>query len=33
LELIDGYIDELKMDDAADLKNLLREVYVESISS
>jgi hypothetical protein len=33
LELIDGYIDELKMDDAADLKHLLREVYVESISS
>jgi DNA repair exonuclease SbcCD nuclease subunit len=33
MELIDGYIDELKMDDAADLKNLLREVYVESISS
>jgi hypothetical protein len=32
IDLIDGYIDELKMDGGSDLKNLMREIYTESLS-
>ena len=32
IDLIDGYIDELKMDDGGDLKSLMRELYTESLS-
>jgi hypothetical protein len=32
MELIDGYIDELKMDGGGNLKSLMRELYTESLS-
>jgi hypothetical protein len=32
IELIDGYIDELKVDDGSSLKSLMRELYTESLS-
>jgi hypothetical protein len=32
IELIDGYIDELKVDGGASLKSLMRELYAESLS-
>jgi DNA repair exonuclease SbcCD nuclease subunit len=32
VDLIDGYIDELKIDGSSDLKNLMREIYAESLS-
>ena len=32
VDLIDGYIDELKIDGGSDLKNLMREIYTESLS-
>lgn len=32
IDLIDGYIDELKIDGGSDLKNLMREIYTESLS-
>lgn len=32
IDLIDGYIDELKIDGGNDLKNLMREIYAESLS-
>lgn len=32
IELIDGYIDELKLDGGSDLKSLMRELYTESLS-
>lgn len=32
IDLIDGYIDELKIDGGTDLKNLMREIYTESLS-
>ena len=32
IDLIDGYIDELKVDESTDLKNMMREIYSESLS-
>jgi hypothetical protein len=32
VDLIDGYIDELKIDGGVDLKNLMRDIYTESLS-
>jgi DNA repair exonuclease SbcCD nuclease subunit len=32
IDLIDGYIDDLKIDGGSDLKNIMREIYVESLS-
>lgn len=32
IDLIDGYIDELKLDGGTDLKNMMREIYTESLS-
>jgi DNA repair exonuclease SbcCD nuclease subunit len=32
IDLIDGYIDELNIDGGIDLKNLMREIYTESLS-
>jgi len=32
IDLIDGYIDELKVDDGVDLKALMRDIYSESLS-
>jgi len=32
IDLIDGYIDDLKIDGGSDLKNLMREIYTESLS-
>lgn len=32
IDLIDGYIDELKIDGGSDLKNMMREIYTESLS-
>lgn len=32
IDLIDGYIDELKLDGGTDLKHMMREIYTESLS-
>ena len=32
IDLMDGYIDELKIDGGSDLKSLMREIYTESLS-
>jgi DNA repair exonuclease SbcCD nuclease subunit len=32
IDLIDGYIDDLKIDGGSDLKSLMREIYTESLS-
>jgi DNA repair exonuclease SbcCD nuclease subunit len=32
IDLIDGYIDDLKIDGGSDLKSLMREIYAESLS-
>lgn len=32
IDLIDGYIDDLKLGESIDLKNMMREIYTESLS-